>query len=159
MDLYLFISIVAGGVVVILIVLVMLNRAWGNFPGKVSGLPPTMSSSQPMTSQQSPLSAAPLTEMAPEEMDLPAGAPVGSLVPVTHPMVRQAVLAALDRGGSPYALYFIKDGEMVYLVPRRIADQQQREMLTRMFTSLNGDSDGSIGMGDIVRVLQDMAKK
>ncbi|MBX0326481.1 hypothetical protein K2Z83_02080 [Oscillochloris sp. ZM17-4] len=159
MDWTLVAGIVAIGVVVILIALVMLNRAWGNFPGRVSGLPPAMPPEQPSLSRPSTFSAGPTAELEPPAMDLPAGAPAGSLVPVTHPMVRQAVMTAMERGGSPYALYFIRDGETLYLVPSRIADQRQREMLTRMFTSLNSDSDGSIGMGDIIRVMQDLAKK
>ncbi|NTW03808.1 MAG: hypothetical protein HGA19_21465 [Oscillochloris sp.] len=89
--------------------------------------------------------------------EIPSVVPDGGLVPVNHPMVRQAVVAAMERGGSPYALYFIKDGETVYLVPNRIADIQQREIVTRMFTSLNS-SGGTIAFGDIIRVMQELGR-
>jgi hypothetical protein len=154
MELYIVIGAVAAGLLVILIVIVMLNRAWGDFPGRVSGLPPSM---PPTISQPpAPMSSAP--QMA-EEPPM-AGAPAGGLVPVSHPMVRRAVLAAMERGGSPYALYFIRDGEAVYLVPGRIADPQQRELVTRTFTSLHeGKAGGDLPIGDMMRVIQELGKK
>lgn len=159
MNLYIFIGILAGGIVIILIALVMLNRAWGDFPGQASGLPPA----QPPMSSLSPPPVARSLSPPPGSLqsvgELPAGAPAGSMVPVTHPMVRQAVIAALERGGSPYALYFIKDGETVYLVPSRIADLQQREIATRIFTSLNRTDGGGLSFSDIVRVMQELGRK
>jgi hypothetical protein len=153
MELYIVFGAVAAGLIVILIVIVMLNRAWGDFPGRVSGLPPSM----PPTTSQPP----PPMSLAPQMAEEPpmAGAPAGGLVPVSHPMVRQAVLAAMERGGSPYALYFIREGEAVYLVPGRIADPQQRAMVARMFTSLNEGGGGGLPLGDMMRVIQELGKK
>jgi hypothetical protein len=158
MDLMLIAGIVAVGLIIFAVVMVMLNRAWGDFPGRISGLPPAMPPAQP-TSSSSSLFSAPSLADAPPAIELPAGAPAGGLVAVSHPMVRQAVMTALERGGSPYALYFIKDGEAVYLVPGRIADPQQRALVTRMFTSLNDGGGGSLPLGDIVRVMQELGKK
>lgn len=159
MDWTLVVIIVAGGVVIILIALAMLNRAWGDFPGKTSGLPPMM---PPMMPPSPPPSPGPASFSPPSElpaMELPAGAMSGTLVPVMHPMVRRAVLAAMERGGTPASIYFIRDGETLYLVPSRIADPQQRQVMIRMFTSLNNDTDGNLSLGDVVRVLQEMTRK
>jgi hypothetical protein len=69
-------------------------------------------------------------------------------------------MAALERGGSPYALYFVREGEAVYLVPSRIADPQQRELATRMFASLNsGGAGGDLPLGDIMRVMQELGRR
>lgn len=150
MDWTLVIAIVAGGLVVILIALAMLNRARGDFPGRASGLPPSMTP---------PPVSGPDLFAPPPAGELPAGAPSGSLVPVAHPLVRRAVLSALERGGTSASTYFIRDGETVYLVPSRIADPGQRETVTRMFASLNNDTDGNISLGDMMRMLQEMGRK
>jgi hypothetical protein len=83
----------------------------------------------------------------------------GSMVPVTHPMLRQAVMAAMERGGSAYALYFIKDGETLYLVPSRIADPQQRERVTRLFASIHSGDSSSFSFSEVIQVVQEMTKK
>ncbi|MEI7770176.1 MAG: hypothetical protein WCI67_09325 [Chloroflexales bacterium] len=148
MDLIIFASIVGVGLIIFLVVLVMLNRAWGDFPGRISGLPPP-----PPPRPAPPLAATPL---AAEMTDI---TPNGGLVPVNHPLVRRAVMAALERGGSPYALYFIKDGEVIYLVPTRIADPQQREQATRLFASMNASNgDATPPLAEAIRVIQELGK-
>ncbi len=145
MDWTLVAIFIVAGLVLVVFVLVMLNRAWGNFPTRTDVFaPPTLPPSPP------PLATA----------NIPDSSPDVGLVPVIHPMVRKAVLSALERGGSPYSLYFVKEGESVYLVPTRIADPQQREMLTRMFTALNsGGGSDDISFGDIIRVLQELGRR
>ncbi|MEI6778496.1 MAG: hypothetical protein WCK70_16485 [Chloroflexales bacterium] len=150
MDWMLITGIVAVGLLLAVIVLVMLNRAWGNFPGPISGIP----SDQPLPSR----AAAP---SAPLDNALEEMTPNGGMVPVNHPLLRRAVMAALERGGSPYALYFIRDGEAVYLIPSRIADPQQREQLTRLFTAMDSTSNGEglPSLGEAIRMIQEMGKK
>ncbi|NTW02882.1 MAG: hypothetical protein HGA19_16645, partial [Oscillochloris sp.] len=61
MDWMLFIGIVSVGLILILFVLVMLNRAWGDFPGRISGLPPVMppnSSPPPPSAMMSSMSSS-----------------------------------------------------------------------------------------------------
>ncbi len=154
MELIIFAGVVGVGLVVAVVVLVMLNRAWGNFPGPISGLPPMMPLDQP-TPSRAAVPSAPLAdthEVAPDDE---------LLVPVNHPLVRRAVMAALERGGSPYALYFVRDGEEIYLVPTRIADPQQREQLMRLFTSMNTNSSGDTmpSLGEAIRLIQEMGRK
>ena len=154
MELIIFAGVVGGGRVVAVVVLVMLNRAWGNFPGPISGLPPMMPLDQP-TPSRAAVPSAPLAdthEVTPDDE---------LLVPVNHPLVRRAVMAALERGGSPYALYFVRDGEEIYLVPTRIADPQQREQLMRLFTSMNTNSSGDTmpSLGEAIRLIQEMGRK
>jgi hypothetical protein len=151
MDWMLAAGIVGVGLIIFVVVLVMLNRAWGDFPGRIGAL----SAAQPPSSPAPPPMAAtsPVSEMT----DI---TPNGGLVPVNHPLVRLAVLAALERGGSPYALYFIKDGEAIYLVPTRIADPQQREQVTRLFTAMNSDGAENVpAFGEAIRVIQELGKK
>ncbi|MEI7645056.1 MAG: hypothetical protein WCJ55_12340 [Chloroflexales bacterium] len=152
MDWMLITGIVAVGLLLAVIVLVMLNRAWGDFPGRISGLPPSQPlSARPTSPVVSPLSAVP---PLPDTLDV---TPNDGMIPITHPLLRQAVAKALERGGSPYALYFIRDGEAVYLVPSRIANPQQREQLTRLFASLNsGGGEDVPAFGDVIRMMQDL---
>ena len=154
MELIIFAGVVGGGRVVAVVVLVMLNRAWGNFPGPISGLPPMMPLDQP-TPSRAAVPSAPLAdthEVTPDDE---------LLVPVNHPLVRRAVMAALERGGSPYALYFVRDGEMVYLIPSRIADPLQCEQLTRLFTAMNSTNSGEElpSLGEAIRIIQEMGKR
>jgi hypothetical protein len=160
MELYIFLGIVGGGLILILIVVLMLNRAWGSF-GQTSGLPPAQPPLPPAPPpiKLSSLSSELPSNPPPEQGQLPAGAPEGSMVPVTHPLVRQAVIAAIERGGNPTATYFIKDGDAVYLVPSRIADLQQRQIALRIFTSLNQGDGGNISFKDIIRVVQELGRK
>lgn len=145
MDWTLVAIFIVAGLVLVVFVLVMLNRAWGNFPNRAGEFtPPSLPPSPP------PLAST----------NIPDSVPDLGMVPVIHPMVRKAVLSALERGGSPYSFYFVKENESIYLVPTRIADPQQREVLTRMFTALNsGGSSDDISFGDIIRVLQELGRR
>ncbi|NTV65743.1 MAG: hypothetical protein HGA65_19725 [Oscillochloris sp.] len=148
MDWTLVAIMVGGGLTLILIVAVILNRAWGNFPGPASGLPPTMPPSTPTF----------VPPATPSPPDLPAGAPIGGMVPITHPLIRQALLKGMERGGSPYISYFIKDGEQIYLLPDRIADLKQREDITRLFTAVQ-HGDAHFSFSEIIRVVQELTNK
>lgn len=152
MDPLILVAIVGLGLIVALIALVMLNRAWGDFPGRISrpdlGQPP-------MQMPTSPGFSAPVYD---EDAELPAGAPADGLILVTHPLVQRAVAAALERGGSPYAAYFIRDGERIYLAAHRISDPQQRAVAVRTFTALNSNSPTDIPIGDVIRMINQMGK-
>lgn len=129
----------------------MLNRAWGNFPDR-AGLPPTHLTPTPPENEE-------WREEDDPEARLPAGASPGNLVEVTHPMVLQAVQRALERPGSPYATYFIREDERVFLVLTRIADPAQRETARRLFEGLNGGEMDNVGMGDLMQVLSQLGKR
>lgn len=136
----------------------MLNRAWGDFPGRAGridlGPPPA------------PPSSAPARVAAPADDDpgaadqpLPAGAPEDGLIPVTDPLVRRALEQALERGGGPYATYFIRDGERIYLAAYRIADPAQRAQLTRVFRGLNGGDMTGINLPEIIGAIQKLTRQ
>lgn len=121
MDPMLLLVFVVGGLVLFGIVVLMLNRAWGDFPSKVSTPP-----SDPL--RPSTQSSAPTQEWAQShaaaEPELPAGAPSDGLIQVKHPLVHRTIAQALERGGSPYATYFMRDGETIYLNLDRIATRR-----------------------------------
>jgi hypothetical protein len=152
------ISFVAG-LLLLGVIVFMLNRAWGDFPTRLT--PPYQDGPAQRGSPEEALLAT--LEAAEEEEDeeeagLPAGASAESLIPVTHPQVKLAVLQALERGGTPYATYFIRDGERVYLVASRIADPVQRERIVRAFQALNGGDLSGVSMIDMVRAMQQLGK-
>ncbi len=138
----------------------MLNRAWGDFPSRAGpglGLPPTPPSPEPL----GPFAPPPDDEGeqdGDEPAELPAGAPAEGLIPVSHPLVLRAVQQSLERPGSPYATYFIRDGEQVYLALYRIADPGQREMAKRIFEGLNSGELGDVGPSDLMRLLGQLGK-
>lgn len=141
-----------GGLIAIGLSAYMLNRAWGNFPTR-AGLPPTPLSPTPARAP------APAPAEAPAAADdLPAGAPADGLIPVTHPLVVRAVQQALERPGSPYATYFIRDGERVFLALYRIADPGQRETARRVFAGLNDGDPSAVGASDLMRLLGQLGK-
>jgi hypothetical protein len=159
--------IFVGGLVAIGLSAWMLNRAWGNFPSR-AGLPPAPLG-QPMTpapddawDEDEQDEFDPDEEVQPGEEDqrpLPAGASSANLVEVTHPMVRQAVQRAMEKPGSPYATYFIDEGDRVYLVLSRIADPIQREQARRLFEGLNGGDLQGIGMGELMQLISQLGKR
>lgn len=154
LDLVTVAIIFLAGLVAIGLTMWMLNRAWGNFPSR-AGLPPT-----PLSPGPAPYDAAAPADEAwlDESVELPAGAPADGLVPVTHPMVVRAVQQAMDRPGSPYATYFIRDGERVYLALYRIADPAQREQARRLFAGLNSGDFGGSELSDLIRLVQQLGK-
>lgn len=150
-----------AGLVAIGLAAFVLNRAWGDFPTRLR-LPDG-------TPERSP-SPAPGWETAPthpgeadapeleEHTPLPAGAPEDELIPVNHPLVKRAVAQALERGGTPYATYFVRHGEQIYLAAYRIADPEQRAQLTRLFLSLNRGELEGIDLGSLIRAVQQLGR-
>lgn len=143
----------------------MLNRAWGDFPRRAG---PPDSGPSPVPPASSPAwGAAPADtddegdedEWGEDEPRLPAGAPEGGLIPVTHPLVRRAVEAALERGGSSYATYFIRDGEQIFLAAYRIADPAERDRVTRLFAGLNSGDVSGLDFGEIYSVMQQLGRR
>lgn len=169
MDLTTILVIAIVGLVVIGVVIVMLNRAWGDFPGRVG--PPAQGPSPLVQPVRSPAAAAPDTgagERDPfadeEERSLaedewrPAGAPAEGLVPVTHPLVKRAVEQALDRGGSAYATYFLRDGDQVFLAAYRIADPGERANAVRVFQSLNDGDLTDVHFSELFALIQRLGR-
>lgn len=151
------ILIIAGlGLVTILVAAYMLNRAWGDVPGRVgptqrgpSPLPP------PAAAQGAP---TPADDKGQDDgLALPAGAPEGGLIPITHPLVLRAVENAMERGGSPYATYFVRHGERVFLAAYRIADPAERERVTRVFEGLNSGGLSGVNFDDVIGALRRLA--
>ena len=130
MDLLTVAIVFGAGLLLLGVVVFMLNRAWGDFPTRLT--PPYQEALAPRRSRPDALMASldsptdEEDEEEDEEEELPAGASAENLVPVTHPQVKLAVQQALERGGTPYATYFIREGDRVYLVASRIADPAQR---------------------------------
>lgn len=160
MDITTILLIAAMGLITILVVVFMLNRAWGDFPRRVG---PTDSGPSPVPSSGEPAwDAAPPDDRSKDEVEedeaLPAGAPEGGLVLVTHPLVLRAVEGALERGGSPYATYFIRHDERVYLAAYRIADPVEREQVTRVFESLNSGDLSGVDFNAVLGTLQRLGK-
>ena len=150
MNLSLLIIIVVAGLLLSGLVLLMLNRAWGNFPGPRSSLGIELPNSQAKRVQ--PL--MPTEKDAREfEQESPPPMPEGNLIPVLHPMVRRAVEQSLERGGSPYAIYFVRDGEFLYLNLDRIADPMQRATMARTFQALNAGDSSGVSLGEMIRAI------
>lgn len=164
MDITTILIIAVMGLLAIGAAAFMLNRAWGDFPRRVG----------PLDRGPSPIapSRSPAWETAPADDDegedgwgedgeqpLPAGAPEGGLIPVTHPLVQRAVEAALERGGSPYAAYFLRDGERLYLAAYRIADPAEREQAIRLFQGINSGSMASGDLKDMISVIQRLGQR
>jgi hypothetical protein len=145
----------------------MLNRAWGDFPSRAgprAGLPLTPTDLD-QARGQSPWPTAPDRpaddeagegELTPAE--LPPGAPADGLVLVAHPMLRRAAEQALDRGGSPYATFFIRDGERIYLALYRIADPVLREQARRVFEGLNSGNLNDVGLAEVISMIGRLGK-
>ncbi len=146
----------------------MLNRAWGDFPSRISPL--TSLEQTPVRSSLWPATSPPPADdekdvyaeddanaiLTPGE--LPAGAPADGLVLVTHPLLRRSIAQALAQGGNQYAPFFIRDGERIYLALYRIADPAQREMAKRVFEGVNGGNLSGIGPVEVIRMLSQLAK-
>ncbi len=153
MDLLTIVIIAGAGLVALALVAYMLNRAWGDFPRRAGQLP-----EQPFSAP--PAQTAPYAPFVAEDEEEPgfAGAPQEALIPVTNPMVLRAVNAAMDRGGSPYAAYFLRDGERVFLAAYRIADPLQREQLTRLFEGLNSGNLEGVSPMELIRIINQLGR-
>jgi hypothetical protein len=162
MDLVTVAVIFGAGILLLGVIVFMLNRAWGDFPPRLT--PPHEEAPSPAPQRfgagalLGAWEIASIEEDEEEEEDLPAGASADDLIPVTHPQVKLAVQQAIERGGTPYATYFIRDGERVYLVASRIADPAQRAQAVRLFQGLNsGNLEGS-NMIDMIRTIQQLGR-
>ncbi|NTU80333.1 MAG: hypothetical protein HGA45_13315 [Chloroflexales bacterium] len=163
MDLTAVTIIFVAGLIALGLTFWMLNRAWGDFPsraGPQSGLPPT-----PLSPRPAPLgTAAPADDnrgVAADDLApaaLPPGTPADGLVLVAHPAVRRAVEQAMERAGSPYATFFIRDGERIYLALYRIADPAQRETARRVFEGLNSGNLNKVGLAEVISMIGQIGK-
>jgi hypothetical protein len=151
--------IFVAGLLLLGVIVFMLNRAWGDFPTRLT--PPYQDGPARRGSPERAL-LAPFEDEEEDEEDeeerLPAGAAPENLIPVTHPQVRLAVTQALERGGTPYATYFIREGERVYLVASRIADPAERARVVRLFQGLNGGDLTGLNMVDMIRTIQQLGR-
>lgn len=153
MDLLTIVIIAGAGLVVIALAAYMLNRAWGDFPRRAGQLPDQPSSA--LLPHSAPY--APFVAEHEEEPGF-AGAPHEGLIPITNPMMLRAVNTAMDRGGSPYAAYFLRDGERVFLAAYRIADPLQREQLTRLFEGLNSGNLEGVSPVELIRIINQLGR-
>jgi hypothetical protein len=155
MDLVTVAVLGAAGLVALGLIFFMLNRAWGDFPGRAGPQPSSTRSGpgNPVWPGQLDKDMAPL-----EPRELPAGAPEGGLIAVEHPLVRQAIEQSMQQGGSPYAAYFVRDGETIYLNLARIADPGQRERIANLVREVNGKQSNDISMMDSIRAVQELMR-
>jgi hypothetical protein len=149
-----------AGLAALGLTLYMLNRAWGDFPRRPDrpGPPPSPASTRlapPSPADPDPAASGPGDA---DDAPLPAGAPAADLIPITSPTVRQAVERAMERGGSPYATYFIRHGDQIYLAAHRIADPMQRAQVVRVFRGLNGDNLSGVALAEAISALQRLGK-
>ena len=166
MDLVTVAIVFVAGLLLVGVVVFMLNRAWGDFPTRLT--PPNQGPSRSgrrmgtdalLDSWESGLEDDDEAEGEDEDGErLPAGASAENLIPVTHPQVKLAVMQALERGGTPYGTYFIREGERVYLVASRIADPAERARIVRLFQGLNGGDLSGVSMIDMVRTIQQLGR-
>jgi hypothetical protein len=148
------IVIFVAGLLAIGVAAYMLNRAWGDFPRRAG---PYGGTGGPPRSPEPARDPAPADDDA-HEPELPAGAPEGGLIPVTEPTVRAAVERALERPGSPYAAYFIRDGDRLYLAAHRIADPLQRAQVTSLFQRLNSGDFAGLNFSDLIGAIQKLGR-
>ena len=149
--------LVLAGLAALGVIAFMLNRAWGDFP-KTSALPggppPSTKGGPGDVARPGPPADDDLGPLEPRE--LPAGAPEGSLIAVEHPLVRRTIEAAMEKGGSPYAAYFIRHGDTIYVNLARIADPGQRERIAAMLHEVNGKGSNPMPMKDLIQAVRDL---
>lgn len=159
MDWNIFLIIVAVGVVLLGFAAWMLHRSWGDFPKKlnVHELETPIKREFSWAAQRSDDDDDNDDDDDDHEWaerSLPAGAPDDGMILVTHPGVRNAITQAIERGGSPYASYFVRDGDRIYLAAYRISDPDQRAQVTQLFQSINNGEIGGLSIYDLLQVLK-----
>lgn len=160
MDIPTILVIFVAGLLAIGLTAYMLNRAWGDFPSRAGRLDPGPPPAPPSTTPAWATAPAEAEDGAgDDEAGLPAGAPDDGLIPITHPLVRRAIESALERGGTPYATYFVRDGERLFLAAHRIADPVQRAQFVRVFRDLSGDAPSGASLDEILGVVRQFTKR
>lgn len=156
MDWLPFLLIFGAGLVIIAIVLVMLNRAWGDFPGRISA-PPAPLQQQSRWATPEDADAADLPDAAIPD----AAPPTGGMIPLQHPLVRQAALQAIARGGvdNPYAQYLFQRGDEVLLNLDAIADPQQRATIARVIHTTNNGGEVGLSMIEVIRAISQLGRR
>jgi hypothetical protein len=157
MDWNVFLIIVAAGMILLALTAWMLHRSWGDFPRQLN-----VHQFEP-PAKRAPSWANQTNDDDDDDDDdddewaersLPAGAPDDGMILVTHPGVRNAITQAIERGGSPYASYFVRDGDQIYLAAYRISDPDQRAQVTQLFQSINNGEIGGLSIYDLLQVLR-----
>lgn len=154
MDLLMVVIIFVAGLFTIGVAAYMLNRAWGDFPSQITLPPEVFSSSAP--SRRSEATPGAWEEQEDEEESTQT---FSDHVPVTHPVMRRAISDALDRGGSPFATYFIRNGDAIFFVPERVPDPEQREQLRQIFQGLHSGDLSSVPMSALTRLLGQLSRR
>jgi hypothetical protein len=157
MDWLPFLFIFGIGAIVITVVLFMLNRAWGDFPGRISALPPPLEAASPRRAGWSPEEDDDLADAA-----IPDAAPPteGSIV-IQHPLVRQAAIQAIERGGvdNPYIHYLYRRGEDVYLNLDAIPNPQQRARIAQVIHTTNNGGEVGLSMIEVIRAISQLGRR
>jgi hypothetical protein len=162
MDLTTLAIIGAVGLAVLAVSIFMLNRAWGDFPTRAGRLDDSPAPRAAESSLWPAWDAAPADNEQDnqwgEPRELPAGASSENLIPVENPTVKRLMDKALDQAGSPYATYFLRDGERIYFVASRIADPAQRAQAVRVFEELNRDQGAGPNMVELFQTFRQFGK-
>ncbi len=158
MDWPIILIIAGAGVVILALVLVMLNRAWGDFPGRIE-IPPQAASPLSSSTQQSSWGAQEAEDL-PDAAIPDAAPPSEGMIPLRHPLVRQAALQAIERGaGNPYAQYLFQHGDEVLLNLDAITDPEQRATIARVVHTTNNGGEVGLSMIEVFRVLNQLGRR
>lgn len=160
MTWWIIVGIAVAVLIVLAITLMMLNRAWGEFPGR-AGMP--SASPQPESRPTPSLIWQSVDDAFDADDEEPGSGSLqtSGLIPVLNPVIRRAVEHALERGGSSYALYFVREGDNLFLNLDRIPDPETRLKLARTFHSLNnGDADlPGLSLGEMIRAIGQLGRQ
>ncbi|GIV96649.1 MAG: hypothetical protein KatS3mg057_1306 [Herpetosiphonaceae bacterium] len=135
MDETMLVMIVLGGLGVLALMVLMLNRSWGNFPTRPSQ-PFEQQSPEPWRSGWETDGA--ITGQI-SSVDQPAHGttePIPGLIPIEHPMVQRAAQNAL-RKGDKTARFIVQDGDRLYLSLDHISDPEQRRIAYEVLRRFN----------------------
>jgi hypothetical protein len=151
MEMMLFLALFGGGLLVALVIMVMLQRAWGDFPGSGSQLPPAQ---MPIPGQS--IEPEPDIDDDAELFDQ-EHIPTSGLVAVENVFVRRALEQVLSRPGTPVQQHFVRQDQTIYLNLDSIGDPQRRAQAGRAIMLAN---QGNItSWGDLARLLQTISDR